>query len=118
MTVNAINNLSNNLNLNPQKSDTENASAVFSKMLDNLKHGRAADYDEAVDGAEGTTTMTQIMSDGSVLVTVTDAQGKIVSQTKTRSINPDPHARVIDTVIDGGNVADNGAALLNMLGQS
>lgn len=117
MEINAINNLSNNLIGNKRQTAANDASAVFSQMLDNLKHGRAADYDEAIANAEGTTTVTQIMSDGSVLVTITDAEGKIVSQSKTRSNNPDPDARIIDTVIDRNDIAVNSGALLNILNQ-
>lgn len=116
MNINQINGFSNNLTLNNKKNSGETVSDAFSKALENLKKGRAADYDEEKINAEGTTTTTQIMSDGSVLVTVTDANGKVISQNKTRSMTPDPNAHIIDTIVETkGGLADS-AILLNMLG--
>ena len=100
MNINSISNFGNDLNINRNRSNDASTADEFSKILDNLKHNRAADYDADQINAEGTTTMTQVMSDGSVLVTVTDANGKIVSQNKTRAMNPDPNAYILDTIVE------------------
>lgn len=71
---------------------------TFSQMLSNLKSGKPADFD--ADKTQKTQTMIQILSDGSTLVTVYDADGKVISQTKTRAANPDPNAHVINTTVE------------------
>ena len=82
------------------KSQIDDYKVNFSKALENLKKGKPADYDEESMQGQKTQTMTQIMSDGSVLVTVYDEQGHILSQSKTRAANPDKNAHVIGTEVE------------------
>ena len=98
MQVNAVTNWSNN-SISAKKISNE-INAEFSRVLDNLKHGRPADYDEEKMRGQNTQTMTQILSDGSTLVTVFDENGKIISQSKTKAANPDPNAHVIGTRLE------------------
>ena len=98
MQVNAVKNWSNN-SITTKKSSNE-VGAEFSRVLDNLKHGRPADYDEEKMRGQKTQTMTQILSDGSTLVTVYDENGKMISQSKTKAANPDPNAHVIGTRLE------------------
>lgn len=116
MNVNSINSIVNGFTNDSVKSAAESTADTFSRMLNNLKNGLPADYDADQLSAEGTTITTQIMSDGSVMVTVTDADGNIISQNKTRAMNPDPNAHIIDTIVENKGAIDDGAFLLNMLG--
>ena len=72
-------------------------SKTFSKILDNLKHGRSADYDAETMASQKTQTVTQILSDGSTLITVYDEGGRVISQHKTAAVNPDSNAQIVDT---------------------
>lgn len=72
----------------------------FSKVLDNLKKGKPVDYDEEAMRGQKTQTMTQILSDGSTLVTVFDESGRVLSQSKTMSINSDPNAQIVSTQVE------------------
>ena len=72
-------------------------SKTFSKVLDNVKHGRPANYDEETMNTQNTTTMTQILADGSTLITVYDEGGRVISQHKTASTNSNSNAEILDT---------------------
>lgn len=108
MQVNAIKFWSDN-STSDKKSSNE-VGAEFSRVLDNLKHGRPADYDEEKMRGQKTQTMTQILSDGSTLVKVFDENGKIISQSKTKAANPDPNAHVIGTRLENNFGLDELAA--------
>ena len=73
--------------------NTPQAKEKFSSMLRQLKTGRAI-TDTWEKPGEDTTTVTRVMSDGSVLITV-DEKDKIISQTKTHS----PHPEKIPTIL-------------------
>ncbi len=72
-------------------------SKTFSKVLDNLKHGRSADYDAETMASQKTQTVTQILSDGSTLITVYDEGGRVISQHKTAAFRADSNAQIVDT---------------------
>ena len=99
MNVNAVSKWSGNFF---EKKSSNEVNAEFSRVLENLKHGKPADYDEEKMRGQKTQTMTQILSDGSTLVTVYDDAGKIISQSKTKSANPDPNAHIVSTVTENG----------------
>ena len=81
-------------------------SKAFSKVLDNVKHGRAADYDAETMQNQKVQTMTQILSDGSTLVTVYDERGKVISQHKTAAIHADSDAQILSTKVEKNFVLD------------
>lgn len=98
MTVNAI---SQSNGARPTQKPTRfGAKDQFSKVLDNLKKNRPADYDESAMRDQNAQTMIQILSDGSTLVTVYDEQGKVISQQKTRAAQSDPEAHIIGTQVE------------------
>lgn len=75
-------------------------SKSFSKALDNFKHGRPVDYDEDKMKGQKTQTMTQVLSDGSTLMTVFDEKGRVISQRKTAAVIHDPNLHVIGTHVE------------------
>lgn len=79
-------------------SKTKSSSSVedaYSQILSNLQSGAPAGG-SGDSSDEDTVTMTQVLSDGSVLITVMQ-DGKVLSQTKTRAANLDDDATVIGT---------------------
>ncbi len=74
----------------------ENAREEFSKILNNLKESRPADYDEQSSKGEDVTTITRVMSDGSVLITVMRGN-EIVSQSKTRAAHAEENPDIVST---------------------
>ena len=112
MQINAIKFETDNL-ISPKQS-ADKVSAEFSRVLDNLKHGRPADYDEEKMRGQTTQTMTQILSDGSTIITVFDESGKITSQSKTKSANPNPNAYIIGTQFENNFGLEGLAANFNM----
>ncbi|MBQ7703852.1 MAG: hypothetical protein IJT73_00245 [Selenomonadaceae bacterium] len=95
MKINPVNGWSQNFAA--YENSQGNYSKTFSKVLDNVKHGRPADYDEETMQTQKTQTVTQILSDGSTLITVYDEGGRVLSQTKTSAVNPDSNAQIVDT---------------------
>ena len=75
------------------KDNTLQAKEKFSSMLRQLETGGAI-TDNGEKPGEDTTTVTRVMSDGSVLITVYE-KDKIISQTKTHS----PHPEKIPTIL-------------------
>ena len=69
----------------------------FSEILAKMKEGKSpmggTDND---DSSEKTVTMTQVLSDGSILVTVYKGN-EMVSQTKTRAANAEEKATIISS---------------------
>lgn len=90
--------------------DTE-TKTDFSAMLSELKSGGGAGKKSSgsSDSDEETATVTQVMSDGSVLVTVYQGD-EIISQTKTRAANAQENPHVLSTTFEkSGGTADNAA---------
>ena len=75
------------------KDNTLQAKEKFSSMLRQMETGGAI-TDTGEKPGEDTTTVTRVMSDGSVLITVYE-KDKIISQTKTHS----PHPEKIPTIL-------------------
>ena len=92
----------------------------FSALLKNMRAGKPAGSGEEKDAQ--TTTVTQVLSDGSVLVTVYEGN-RIVSETKTRSANPEQTPSVLSTRTETSGMAQMAqaastlgeSALLNLL---
>lgn len=89
----------------------------FSALLKNMRAGKPAGSGEEKDTQ--TTTVTQVLSDGSVLVTVYEGN-RIVSETKTRSANPEQTPAVLSTRTETSGMAQAAStlgesALLNLL---
>lgn len=91
----------------------------FSALLKNMRAGKPAGSGEEKDTQ---TTVTQVLSDGSVLVTVYEGN-RIVSETKTRSANPEQTPAVLSTRTETSGMAQMAqaastlgeSALLNLL---
>ncbi|SDP76947.1 hypothetical protein [Selenomonas ruminantium] len=77
------------------KDNTLQAKEKFSSMLRQLETGGAI-TDTGEKPGEDTTTVTRVMSDGSVLITVYE-KNKIVSQTKTHSPHPEETPTILST---------------------
>ena len=92
----------------------------FSALLKNMRAGKPAGSGEEKDTQ--TTTVTQVLSDGSVLVTVYEGN-RIISETKTRSANPEQTPAVLSTRTETSGMAQMAqaastlgeSALLNLL---
>lgn len=92
----------------------------FSALLKNMRAGKPAGSGEEKDTQ--TTTVTQVLSDGSVLVTVYEGN-RIISETKTRSANPEQTPAVLSTRTEMSGMAQMAqaastlgeSALLNLL---
>ena len=77
------------------KDNTLQAKEKFSSMLRQLETGGAI-TDTGEKPGEDTNTVTRVMSDGSVLITVYE-KDKIVSQTKTHSPQPEKIPTILST---------------------
>ena len=86
----------------------------FSALLKNMRAGKPAGSGEEKDTQ--TTTVTQVLSDGSVLVTVYEGN-RIVSETKTRSANPEQTPAVLSTRTETSGMAQT-AQTASTLGES
>ena len=92
----------------------------FSALLKNMRAGKPAGSGGEKDTQ--TTTVTQVLSDGSVLVTVYEGN-RIISETKTRSANPEQTPAVLSTRTETSGMAQMAqaastlgeSALLNLL---
>lgn len=92
----------------------------FSALLKNMRAGKPAGSGEEKDTQ--TTTVTQVLSDGSVLVTVYEGN-RIISETKPRSANPEQTPAVLSTRTETSGMAQMAqaastlgeSALLNLL---
>ena len=92
----------------------------FSALLKNMRAGKPAGSGEEKDTQ--TTTVTQVLSDGSVLVTVYEGN-RIVSETNTRSANPEQTPAVLSPRTETRGMAQMAqaastlgeSALLNLL---
>lgn len=92
----------------------------FSALLANMRAGKPARSGEEKDAQ--TTTVTQVLSDGSVIITVYEGN-HILSETKTRSANPEQTPAVLSTRTETSGMAQMAqaastlgeSALLNLL---
>lgn len=62
MKINPVNGWSKNFT--PYENSKDNYSKTFSKVLNNVKQGKPANYDEENMQSQKTQTVTQILSDG------------------------------------------------------
>ena len=68
-------------------------------MLRQLETGGGIRDTSEGDNGEETTTVTQVMSDGSVLVTIY-AGDRIVSQSKTHAAHPEENPTILSTQVE------------------
>ena len=68
----------------------------FSKILQNMREYKPANYDDSIKVDDKTTVTTQVLSDGSTLTTVRK-DGKIISQSKTPATRSEKNPTVIST---------------------
>ena len=80
------------------KDKTIQAKSKFSTMLRQLETGGAI-TDTGEKPSEDTTTVTRVMSDGSMLITVYE-KDKIVAQTKTHSPHPEEIPTILSTRVE------------------
>ena len=80
------------------KDKTLQAKSKFSTMLRQLETGGAI-TDTGEKPGEDITTVTRVMSDGSVLITVYE-KDKIVAQTKTHSPHPEEIPTILSTRVE------------------
>ena len=74
------------------------AKGQFSTMLRQLETGGGIS-DTGESSGEDTTTVIQVMSDGSVLITVYEGD-KLVSQTKTHAAHPEENPTILSTQVE------------------
>ena len=100
------------------------AKGQFSTMLRQLETGGGI-TDTGENSGEDTTTVIQVMSDGSVLITVYEGD-KLISQTKTHAAHPDKTPTILSTQVEKSapdkaeeqlSVSEQAAQMLNMLMQ-
>ena len=77
-----------------KESKAKDTTESFSKILQNLKEYRPADYDKETEQNGETTTITRVMADGSVIITVMKGE-QIVSQSRTCSPHPEENAAML-----------------------
>ncbi|MCR5758512.1 MAG: hypothetical protein K6F95_11485 [Selenomonas sp.] len=90
------------------------AKGQFSKMLRQLETGGGITDTGEGQGDEETTTVIQVMSDGSVLITVY-AGDKLVSQTKTHAANAEENPTILSTQVEKSGPLKDGEAQANLL---
>jgi hypothetical protein len=113
-SVDAINSTATSWGVTGAKStskSTSSASDDFAKIVNNLKSGKAANSSNDDDNKD-TVTITKVLSDGSVLITVMKGD-QIVSETKTSSAKPDEKAKVLSETKSGDMDSDTKAAALD-----
>ena len=98
------------------------AKGQFSTMLRQLETGGGI-TDTGESNGEDTTTVIQVMSDGSVLITVYEGD-KLVSQTKTHAAHPEETPTILSTQVERSvsdkageqlTASEQAAHMLNML---
>ena len=103
---------------------TTAAKGQFSTMLRQLETGGGI-TDTGESSGEDTTTVIQVMSDGSVLITVYEGD-KLVSQTKTHAAHPEENPTILSTQVEKSapdnaeeqlSASEQAAQMLNMLMQ-
>lgn len=68
----------------------------FSRILQNMREYKPANYDDTIKVDDKTTVTTQVLSDGSTLTTVRK-EGQIISQSKTPATSPEKNPTVVST---------------------
>lgn len=81
----------------------------FSAMLANMRAGKPAGGGESSDDSQQT-TVTQVLSDGSVVITVYEGS-RIVSETKSRSASPEQTPSVLSVRTETSGAASSTAGL-------
>ena len=103
---------------------TTAAKGQFSTMLRQLETGGGI-TDTGENSGEDTTTVIQVMSDGSVLITVYEGD-KLVSQTKTHAAHPEEPPTILSTQVEKSapdkaeeqlSASEQAVQMLNMLMQ-
>ena len=98
------------------------AKGQFSTMLRQLETGGGI-TDTGENNGEDTTTVIQVMSDGSVLITVYEGD-KLISQTKTHAAHPEETPTILSTQVEKSvsdkageelTASEQAAQMLNML---
>lgn len=88
----------------------------FSAMLANMRAGKPTGGGDSSDDSRQT-TVTQVLSDGSVLVTVYEGN-RVISETKTRSADPELTPAVLSTRTETSGAAQLAQAASGALGES
>ncbi len=110
-----------------KRDKTPVAKTTFSHMLRQLETGGGIRDTGEGDNGEETTTVTQVMSDGSVLVTIY-AGDRIVSQSKTHAAHPEESPTILSTQVEKSGQAipaeaekmasaETAALMMNALGK-
>ncbi|MDD6134687.1 MAG: hypothetical protein PUB49_08380 [Selenomonadaceae bacterium] len=110
-----------------KRDKTPVAKTTFSHMLRQLETGGGIRDTGEGDNGEETTTVTQVMSDGSVLVTIY-AGDRIVSQSKTHAAHPEENPTILSTQVEKSGQAipaeaekmasaETAALMMNALGK-
>ena len=86
----------------------------FSAILKQLKTGAGPGSGASKDSSEETVTITQVMSDGSVLITVYQGD-KIISHTKTKSASPEENPTIMSTNVERGLPFQSDSASTNIV---
>ena len=68
----------------------------FSRILQNMREYKPANYDDTIKVDDKTTVTTHVLSDGSTLTTVRK-EGQIISQSKTPATSPEKNPTVVST---------------------
>ena len=89
----------------------------FSAILKQLKTGAGPGSGASKDSSEQNVTITQVMSDGSVLITVYQGD-KIISQTKTKSASPEDNLTIMSTNVERGLLFQSDCASTNIVSSS
>ncbi len=110
-----------------KRDKTPVAKTTFSHMLRQLETGGGIRDTGEGDNGEETTTVTQVMSDGSVLVTIY-AGDRIVSQSKTHAAHSEENPTILSTQVEKSGQAipaeaekmasaETAALMMNALGK-
>ena len=117
-SIDAISSKGWNISTGNPVSDTDKESGTktaFSAILQQMQTGGAASGGGSSDsdGEDKTTTITQVMSDGSVLITVYEGD-KIISQTKSHAANAEENPTVLSTKTETSGTGLQDPAVMNM----
>lgn len=119
MSVGTVSNKSNILwqqeQMSKKSSQSISTGDEFSKLLQNMREYKPANFDDNIQVDDKTTVTTQVLSDGSTLTTVRK-DGKIISQSKTPATHPEKNPTVVSTrTVKGTKQEDDGqtSSMLN-----
>lgn len=121
MSVGTVSNKSNILWQQEQMTKKSNQSIStgdeFSKILQNMREYKPANFDDTIQVDDKTTVTTQVLSDGSTLTTVRK-DGKIISQSKTPATHPENNPTVISTRTVKGTKQEDAGQTSSMVNPS